>query len=80
MIEQRNPIENLTQEQIQERGAKPEYMRLWEKVRRKRDGNWVDKDAEDAYKRMEELHDDQLKQYGKDTLSTEQAYTLALGR
>nr|CAD1833536.1 unnamed protein product [Ananas comosus var. bracteatus] len=74
-----NPPENLTQEQIQEQEEKPEYMRLWEKVRRKRDGTWVDKDAEDAYKRMEELHDDQLKQYGKDTLSTEQAYTLALG-
>ncbi|XP_020092838.1 uncharacterized protein LOC109713250 [Ananas comosus] len=75
----REPIENLTPEQIQEIEQKPEYMRLWEKVRRKRDGSWVDKDAEDAYKRMEELHGDQLRQYGKDTLSTERAYTLVLG-
>nr|CAD1827443.1 unnamed protein product [Ananas comosus var. bracteatus] len=57
----------------------PEYMRLWEKVRKKKNGTWVDTNAKEKYKEMENLHTTQMQEKGEDILTTREAYTIVLG-
>nr|CAD1842566.1 unnamed protein product [Ananas comosus var. bracteatus] len=57
----------------------PEYMKLWEKVRKKKDGTWVDTNAKEKYKEMKNLHTTQMQEKGEDILTTREAYTIVLG-
>lgn len=65
-------------EENNEAPEEPEYMRLWGKVRKKKDGTWVDSDAADKYIEMQTLHETQLREKGEDVLTTREAYTLVL--
>ncbi|XP_065873902.1 uncharacterized protein [Euphorbia lathyris] len=57
---------------------RPEYMKLWEKERKKKNGEWADK-AEEAYKKMEELHTAQIEQNEVDNLTIVEVYTQVFG-
>ncbi|OAY69159.1 hypothetical protein ACMD2_10074 [Ananas comosus] len=65
-------------EENNEAPEEPEYMRLWGKVRKKKDGTWVDTDAADKYVEMQTLHETQLREKGEDILTTREAYTIVL--
>ncbi|XP_055962183.1 uncharacterized protein LOC126680194 isoform X2 [Mercurialis annua] len=56
-----------------------EYVRLFEKQKKKKNGNWVDDEAEEAYKKLLDLHNEQLEKHGVDNLLTSEAYTIVLG-
>lgn len=51
----------------------PEYIRLWEKTKRHKDGSW-DPDAEIKYYEFKTLHAKQIEEHGVDNLSVEKAY------
>ncbi|XP_050211176.1 uncharacterized protein LOC126661385 [Mercurialis annua] len=57
----------------------PEYVRLFEKQKNKKNSNWVDDEAEKAYEKLLGLHNEQLEKHGVDNLSTPEAYTIILG-
>ncbi|XP_020100709.1 uncharacterized protein LOC109718730 [Ananas comosus] len=78
LTEMRKDLEENEQEN-NEISEQPEYMRLWEKVRKKKDGTWVDTNAKEKYKEMENLHTTQMQEKGEDILTTREAYTIVLG-
>ncbi|XP_050233280.1 uncharacterized protein LOC126681772 [Mercurialis annua] len=57
----------------------PEYVRLFEKQKKKKSGNWVDDEAKEAYTKLLDLHNEQLEKHCVDNLSTPEAYTIVLG-
>ncbi|OAY80392.1 hypothetical protein ACMD2_22590 [Ananas comosus] len=77
LIEMRKEVEK-NMEEDNEAPEEPEYMRLWGKVRKKKDGTWVDTDAADKYIEMQTLHETQLREKGEDILTTREAYTIVL--
>ncbi|KAK8933774.1 hypothetical protein KSP39_PZI015938 [Platanthera zijinensis] len=58
----------------------PIYVRLWEKTKKGKQNQWMDKAAEEVYNNLLELHEEQKRDKGEDKLTTEEAYTMVLGK
>lgn len=56
-----------------------EYLKLFAKQKKKKNGEWVDKASSDAYDALLKLHEAQLEEHGVDNLSTPEAFYMVLG-
>ncbi|KAK8966418.1 hypothetical protein KSP40_PGU014157 [Platanthera guangdongensis] len=58
----------------------PIYVRLWEKTKKGKQNQWMDKAAEEIYNKLLELHEEQKRDKGEFKLIMEEAYTIVLGK
>lgn len=55
-------------------------MKLFERQKRRIDGTWINKEAEDGYDKLVKLHTKQLEKHGKDDLTPTEAYIKVFSR
>lgn len=58
----------------------PEYCRLFEIEKKKKDGTWISEEAEEMYTKLVQLHYDEVDDKGEDKLTVQEAYTRVLGK
>ncbi|WCJ26290.1 hypothetical protein M5689_008120 [Euphorbia peplus] len=62
-----------------EEDDRPEYIKLFLKERKKKNGEWSDNEAEAAFNKLQEMHKAQVEEYGADNLTVVESYTRAFG-